>query len=98
MMNTKSNRSDGNETREKIKAVAQRLFALHGIDGVTTAQIVAAAGQRNKASVQYHFGSKEALIGELLVDGARKVDTVRQAMLDALAISGGPKTVRDVLN
>jgi AcrR family transcriptional regulator len=97
-MNLKSLRSDGKETRDKIKIAAQRLFALHGIDGVTTAQIVAAAGQRNKASVQYHFGSKEALVGELLVDGARKVDAVRQAMLNALAKSGEPTTVRQVLD
>ena len=55
-----------------MKAVAQRLFAQHGIDGVTVADIVAAAGQRNKASLQYHFGSKDELIGELLVDGAQK--------------------------
>ncbi|MEI2417833.1 helix-turn-helix domain-containing protein [Orrella sp. JC864] len=81
-----------------MKAVAQRLFALHGIDGVSVADIVAAAGQRNKASVQYHFGSKEALIGELLVDGARMVDGFRQAMLDELRQAGGPRTVREVLD
>lgn len=93
----KSQRSDGNETRTRIKAVAQRLFALHGIHGVAVKDIVEAAQQRNKASVQYHFGSKEALIGELLVDGAREVDAYRQEMLAAMAAAGGPHDVRDVL-
>ena len=57
MSTLKPVRSDGRETKVRMKAVAQRLFAQHGIDGVTVADIVAAAGQRNKASLQYHFGS-----------------------------------------
>lgn len=97
MSTVKPLRSDGKETRDKMKAVAQRLFALHGIDGVSATDIVAAAGQRNKASVQYHFGSKEVLIGELLVDGAKKVDAFRQEMLDEMAAAGKPPTVREVL-
>ena len=85
MSTLKPVRSDGRETQARMKAVAQRLFALHGIDGVTVADIVAAAGQRNKASLQYHFGSKDELIGELLVDGAQKVDAFRLALLDQMA-------------
>jgi AcrR family transcriptional regulator len=93
----KTQRSDGNETRARIKAVAQRLFALHGLHGVAVKDIVEAAEQRNKASVQYHFGSKEALIGELLVDGAKEADAYRQEMLREMAAAGGPHNVRDVL-
>lgn len=81
-----------------MKVVAQRLFAMHGIDGVSVADIVAAAGQRNKASLQYHFGSKEELIGELLVDGAQKVDAFRIVLLDQMAADGGPRHVREVLD
>lgn len=98
MSTLKPVRSDGRETKVRMKAVAQRLFAQHGIDGVTVADIVAAAGQRNKASLQYHFGSKDELIGELLVDGARKVDAFRLALLDQMAEDGGPRHVRDVLD
>jgi AcrR family transcriptional regulator len=47
MSTLKPVRSDGRETQARMKAVAQRLFAQHGIDGVTVADIVAAAGQRN---------------------------------------------------
>ena len=98
MSTLKPVRSDGRETKVRMKAVAQRLFAQHGIDGVTVADIVAAAGQRNKASLQYHFGSKDELIGELLVDGAQKVDAFRLALLDQMAADGGPRHVRDVLD
>jgi AcrR family transcriptional regulator len=97
MSTAKVQRSDGSETRALLKAVAQRLFALHGIDGVAVKDIVEAAGQRNKASVQYHFGTREALIGELLVDGARQVDRIRQEMLDEMEGRGGPRDVREVL-
>lgn len=98
MSTLKPVRSDGRETKVRMKAVAKRLFAQHGIDGVTVADIVAAAGQRNKASLQYHFGSKDELIGELLVDGAQKVDAFRLALLDQMAEDGGPRHVRDVLD
>jgi len=97
MSSTKTRRSDGNETRHKLKVVAQRLFALHGVDSISVKDIVAAAGQRNNASLHYHFGSKEALIGELLIDGAVRVDALRQTMLDKMAATGGPHAVRDVL-
>lgn len=98
MSTQKPVRADGKETRARMKEAAQRLFAVHGIDGVTVADIVAAAGQRNKASLQYHFGSKEELVGELLVDGAKKVDAFRLALLEQMDAEGGPRSVREVLD
>ena len=80
-----------------MKEVAQRLFALRGIDGVSIKDIVSRAGQRNNASLHYHFGSKEALVAELLIDGAKAIDAIRQSMLDKLMATGQPLTVREVL-
>jgi len=80
-----------------MKKVAQRLFALRGVDGVTIKDIVAASGQRNNASLHYHFGSKTDLISELLIDGAKQIDATRQAMLDAMTAKGAPLSVRLVL-
>jgi AcrR family transcriptional regulator len=94
---TKIRRSDGIETRDKLKSVARRLFALHGVESISVKDIVVEAGQRNNASVQYHFGSKEALIGELLIDGARQVDELRQVIIDRMMENGGPRSVREVL-
>jgi AcrR family transcriptional regulator len=48
--------------KEQIALTAERLFALHGIDGVSLRQIGAAAGNANNSAVQYHFGSKDKLI------------------------------------
>lgn len=80
----KTLRADGVETRARLKEAAQRLFALRGVNGVTVQEIVSAAGQRNNASLHYHFGTKQDLVRELVVDGAKIIDARRQAMLDAL--------------
>jgi len=71
-------RSDGVQTRVRLKAAAQRLFATRGIDGVTVRDLNAAAGQRNNASLSYHFGSKEDLARELIIDGAKILDDQRR--------------------
>ena len=80
-----------------IKLTARRLFAMRGVHGVTTREIVTATGQRNSGSLHYYFGSKEALVRELIVDGARIIDERRNARLDRLEQQGGPVRLRDVL-
>lgn len=85
------------QTKHQIKVAAQKLFAERGIDGVTIQEIVSAAGQRNNASLHYHFGTKEDLVMELVVDGARIIDQRRQEMLDRLESEGGPRSVREIV-
>ena len=87
-------RSDAAET---IKEAALRLFAERGIDGVTVRQIAEAAGQKNHAAVGYHFGSKDELVRAVIVHGARLIDDLRCAMLDAAEAAGGPATVAEVV-
>src|ERR1700719_122738 len=90
-------RAASEETRNQIKAAAQMLFARHGVDAVTVQEIVDAAGQRNNAALHYHFGSKEELIRQMVVDGAAVLDKRRRAMLDAIEARGGPSTIREIL-
>src|SRR5688572_27351945 len=92
-----SPRAAPDDTKSQIKAAAQLLFARHGIDAVTVQQIVTAAGQRNNAALHYHFGSKEELIRQLVVDGAAVLDERRQHMLRELETRGGPATIREVM-
>lgn len=82
----------------RLKQVACRLFAERGVDGVTVREIAEAAGQKNHAAVGYHFGSKEALIRDLVLDGAVLIDRNRNAALDALEAAGGPSSVREVVD
>jgi AcrR family transcriptional regulator len=90
-------RASTEETRNQIKAAAQMLFAQRGVDGVTVQEIVNAAGQRNNAALHYHFGSKEELIRQMVVDGAAVLDGRRREMLDEMKARGGPVTIRDVM-
>lgn len=92
----KALRSDGAETRTRLKEEAQRLFALRGLEGVSVQDIISAAGQRNSASLRYYFGNKLELARELVVDGARLIDEDRQARVDRLKAEGA-LSVRAVL-
>jgi AcrR family transcriptional regulator len=85
------------DTKAQLKAAAQVLFARYGVDAVTVQQIISAAGQRNNAALHYHFGDKDELVRQLVVDGAKVLDQRRREMLKALEASGRPVTVRDVL-
>ncbi|WP_018637006.1 TetR/AcrR family transcriptional regulator [Parafrankia elaeagni] len=49
-------------SKKQILLAAERLFAVHGIEGISLRQIGAAAGNGNNSAVQYHFGSKDRLI------------------------------------
>jgi AcrR family transcriptional regulator len=85
------------DTKAQLKAAAQVLFARYGVDAVTVQQIISAAGQRNNAALHYHFGDKDELVRQLVVDGAKVLDQRRREMLKALEASGRSVTVRDVL-
>ncbi|MCE9650883.1 MAG: TetR/AcrR family transcriptional regulator [Parvibaculum sp.] len=88
----------GDDTKDRIKLAAKRLFAERGVDGVSIREIVSAAGQRNVGSLHYYFRTKEALVRELIVDGVRHIDDRRNVMLDELEKKGGPKVLREVVD
>ena len=95
-MRLRQHNSDA-DTRDAIKLTAQRLFATRGIDGVSVREIVVAAGQRNGGSLHYHFGTKEALVRELIVDGAKQIDERRRVLLDAIESASKPPSLREVI-
>lgn len=84
-------------TREKILRVAEKLFAREGFDRVTLRQIARAARQRNIAAVQYHFGSKEALLREIIDRHRQEIDSRREALLAALDAPAAKEDLRSLL-
>ena len=53
------------ETRDRLLHEAAQLFATHGFDNVTVRDICQQA-QANVAAINYHFGGKAGLYGEVL--------------------------------
>ena len=53
-------------TADKILDAAAKLFAERGIENVSVAEIVRAAGQRNASAVNYHFGNRNDLLHAVL--------------------------------
>ena len=86
------------ESSEVIKSIALRLFAERGVDGVTVREIAATAGQKNHGAVGYYFGTKEALVREIVADGARIIDERRNTLLDRIDADGGPRSVREIVD
>ncbi|MCC3304013.1 TetR/AcrR family transcriptional regulator [Sneathiella sp. HT1-7] len=84
-------------TKLRIVTAAERLFALHGIDGVTLQQILKGAGQRNSSAMHYHFGTRDALIEAILMWRVTKIDTHRNQMIDNLLAEGRGNDIRGIV-
>ncbi|TMK61692.1 MAG: TetR/AcrR family transcriptional regulator [Actinobacteria bacterium] len=70
-------------TAERLLDVGEELFAVHGIDAVSTRTITAAAGA-NSAALHYHFGSKEGLVEAILRRRMTALHARRQQLLDEI--------------
>jgi len=81
-MATAATRLSPADTKTRILDAAESLFVGGGFDSMSMRQITSAAGV-NLAAVNYHFGSKDALIHAVLARRLDLLDTQRVAMLDA---------------
>lgn len=71
------------DTRKNIMRVAEELFAEHGFSNTSLRHITSRAGV-NLASVNYHFGSKEALITAVLATRLVPMNAERLSRLNNL--------------
>jgi AcrR family transcriptional regulator len=84
-------------TKAAIFNAAERLFALHGFQNVSVRDITAEAAV-NLASVNYHFGSKDALLFEIFRRRTAELNRERARMLHVAADRhGGKPPVREIL-
>jgi AcrR family transcriptional regulator len=86
-------------TKERLLDAAERLFGEAGYAATSLRHVIAAAGV-NLASIHYHFGSKEALLIEIVKRKITPVNEARLRRLDELeAMSGSDApAVEDVLD
>ena len=84
-------------TKNQVFNAAERLFALHGFQNVSVRDITAEAGV-NLASVNYHFGSKDALLFEIFRRRTAELNRDRARMLhEASDRHAGKPPVREIL-
>lgn len=81
------------DTRGRILDAAETLFALHGFEA-TTMRMITAEASANLAAVNYHFGSKEALIAEVFRRRLSILNARLIARLDQLEAEAGAAAVK----
>lgn len=72
---------DASDTRARLLAEAERLFATRGIHQATTREIIEAANQRNASAVTYHFGSRTGILSEILRRHGDPLDEQRRQLV-----------------
>ena len=81
------------DTRERILDAAERLFMVHGFDGASMRQITGEAAV-NLAAVNYHFGSKEALMQEVFRRRLDWLNEERMRVLNEMEEAAGGKPLK----
>jgi AcrR family transcriptional regulator len=81
MTDTLDQATETPETKERLLAAAEKLFAEHGIERASLRAITEEA-QANLAAVHYHFGSKEGLVRAVF---SRRLEPLNRERLDLLA-------------
>jgi AcrR family transcriptional regulator len=86
------------ETRTRILDVAEELFMQHGFEATSMRLLTSRAGV-NLAAVNYHFGSKDALIEALFRRRLDPMNAARVAELDKLEadMAGRPAAAADLI-
>jgi AcrR family transcriptional regulator len=84
------------DTRTRILDAAERLFADRGVDAVSVRAVLREAGV-NGALANYHFGSREGLIGELLRTRVEPLAAEQIRALDEVDGRGAAATLEEVL-
>ena len=87
---------DPRDTKERILDAAEHLFADNGFAPTSLRNITAEAGV-NLAAVNYHFGSKEALIGDVFSRRVGPINRKRLERLERLQSGAKPPTVEQIV-
>ena len=81
---------DPASTRDRILDACEQLYARDGIEGLSL-RIITEAAEVNLAAVNYHFGSKEVLITQMLKRRLQPLHEQRLALLGQLEAAFTPQ-------
>lgn len=83
--------------KQALVDAAVALIAENDVDAVSLNDIKRASGHRNSSAVNYHFGSKEDLVTEMLRQLVMDHDGRRVELLDHLESTTGAPTTRQLI-
>ncbi|MFI8694303.1 TetR/AcrR family transcriptional regulator [Dietzia maris] len=69
------------DAKTAMLEIAEQLISERGLDRVSMRDVATAAGQRNNSAVQYHFGSRDGLILQVLRRRLTALDVDRRQRL-----------------
>jgi AcrR family transcriptional regulator len=78
------------DTRGRLLAAAERLFAERGVDAVSLREISRESGAKNAIALQYHFDDRAGVVQAIVDKHLRDVDARRHAILDEYEADGSP--------
>ena len=80
--------SEGPDAKSAMIEIAEKLIGERGLDNVSMRDVASLAGQRNNSAVQYHFGSRDGLIIEVLRRRLSEIVIDRQQRLAEIDEAG----------
>jgi AcrR family transcriptional regulator len=83
------------DTRDRLLDAAEKLFAENGV-GATSLRAITAEAGANLASIHYHFGSKDALLIEVVSRRIEPINSTRIEMLET-ATADSPGDVESIV-
>ena len=92
----RAERTDGAATRQHLLQTAGQVFAERGFAGGTSKAICERAGTP-LASVNYHFGSREALYEAVLIEAHRQIVGLDEMQAFARSLPGARARLRAIL-
>ena len=74
----------GEQTRQHLLDVAERLFGDRGFHAVSLREIRIEAGARNTAAMQFHFGDRDGLVTALMDRHMPRIGAIQQDLYDRM--------------
>jgi AcrR family transcriptional regulator len=87
----------GEQTRQHLLDVAERLFGERGYQAVSLREIRIAAGARNTAAMQFHFGDRDGLVDALMARHMPRIAEIQQRLYDRMIAEGREQDARSLV-
>lgn len=84
----------GEQTKKLLLDTAEQLFSERGFDAVSLREIRLAAGARNTAAMQFHFGDRDGLVNALIERHMPRIAAIQQDLYDRMISDGRDHDLR----